>query len=88
MADYPPVYEYKTAAIPSNLVTKDAGQAAAAALQSVINAEARGGWEFYRVDTFSTTLPAGCLSPGGAGTTTLYNVATFRRVIQVRRGEE
>ena len=72
-------YDYKTAAIPANLISKGEGAAAAQVLQQVIDREATEGWEFYRVDSFTTTRPPGCFSFGQPGETASFNVATFRR---------
>ena len=72
-------YQYKTASIPANIVSKNAESAAADLLQSVIDEHAVGDWEFYRVDTFSTAMPVGCFSFGQPPQFTTYNVAAFRR---------
>lgn len=74
-------YEYKTAQIPANIHSKN-DNAAAGALQTVIDREAVDGWEFYRTDSFSTMKPQGCLGIGQP-LVLAHNVATFRRAMPV-----
>lgn len=73
-------YEYKMVQVPPNIITsrKNIQTAAADYLQSVVNEYAGLGWEFYRIDDFSTEEQQGCFS-GGAKTIRSYKVITFRR---------
>lgn len=72
-------YEYTVVEMPANIWGEKGGKGEAARkLKSIIDEQAKDGFEFYRVDTFETTRPSGCLSFSGPKTIT-YNVVTFRR---------
>ncbi|MCT8824349.1 DUF4177 domain-containing protein [Glaesserella parasuis] len=75
-------YTYKMIQVPPNIIAdrKNIQTAAADYLQEVVNTHAEEGWEFYRIDDFSTEEKAGCLS-GGKLTIRLYKVITFRREV-------
>ncbi|WP_410685921.1 DUF4177 domain-containing protein [Avibacterium paragallinarum] len=73
-------YTYKMVQVPPNIVAnkKHITTAAADYLQSVVNEHAADGWEFFRVDNFSTEEAQGCFS-GGKSTMRTYKVITFRK---------
>jgi hypothetical protein len=48
---------------------KAKGDEAAAYLESIVNAHAKQGWEFYRIDSIGATAKPGSLE---------YYIATFR----------
>jgi hypothetical protein len=78
------VYEYKMVQIPPTIVVKakeERGQEAATYLESLANAQADEGWEFYRVDTVGIVSQPGCLASlmGAKQTLVHYFVVTFRR---------
>jgi uncharacterized Zn finger protein (UPF0148 family) len=76
------LFEYRMLQIPPTIsVQQSKGNEAAIYLQTTVNAQAREGWEFYRIDQFSIQQPAGCLlSFSGRDTiTTTFHVVTFRR---------
>jgi hypothetical protein len=74
-----PLYRYKTVQVPSVITANARGQDTALAeyMQGILDVQAAAGWEFYRVDTFTTVVPQGCL--GGQAQVTPYNVITFRQ---------
>ena len=76
-------YEYKMIQVPPHFVTqrKNIATAAAEYLQEVVNKYADEGWEFFRIDDFSTEEQKGCLNLLGIGETKYYTykVITFRR---------
>ncbi len=84
-------WEYKVVAIPHDLALmrkffsapKDPGETAAGYVEQVINQHAKEGWEFFRADTVSVTVPPGCLGQlfGSKETITFYNLLVFRRVV-------
>ena len=61
---------------------KSRAEKAAEYLEELVGAQASGGWEFYRIDTFVIReYETGCLVAGGdkvTGASQAY-VATFRR---------
>jgi hypothetical protein len=73
-------YTYKMVQVPPNIIAnkKNITTAAADYLQNVVNQWADDGWEFYRIDDFSTEESKGCFS-GGQVTRTTYKVITFRK---------
>lgn len=73
-------YEYKMVQVPPNIATnrKNINTAAADYLEDVVNEWASRGWEFFRIDDFSTQEPAGCFS-GGKVIIHSYKVITFRK---------
>ena len=83
------MHEYRMLPLPSALAERGKQAAAAAAANAFaefVNAEASEGWEFYRVDTFTTyEYEKGCLTTlTGSGKkdvvgSSQYYVATFRR---------
>ena len=80
----PITYEYKMVQIPPTISVQAAqhkGDEAAQYMESIANAHAEQGWEFYRVDTFSVVIPPGCLAAlfGDKGSQNQYYVVTFRR---------
>ena len=74
-----PIYKYKTIQVPSVITANAKGQDTALAtyMQGILDEQSAQGWEFYRVDTFTTVVPQGCL--GGQAQVTPYNVITFRQ---------
>ncbi|OBY51127.1 DUF4177 domain-containing protein [Haemophilus parainfluenzae] len=75
-------YTYKMVQVPPNIIAnrKNITTAAADYLQDVVNEWAEKGWEFWRMDDFSTEEKSGCLS-GGKETMRIYKVITFRKEI-------
>ncbi|HHF6934036.1 TPA: DUF4177 domain-containing protein [Haemophilus influenzae] len=75
-------YTYKMVQVPPNIIAnrKNITTAAADYLQDVVNEWAEKGWEFWRIDNFSTEEKAGCLS-GGKLTMRTYKVITFRKEV-------
>lgn len=73
-------YEYKMVQAAPHIIAqkKNIQTAAADYLQELVNQYASQGWEFFRVDEFSTEEAAGCFS-GGKTTSKTYKVITFRR---------
>jgi hypothetical protein len=59
----------------------DPAATAAGYVERVINEHAQEGWEFYRADTISVTVPPGCLGQllGQKETIIFYNILTFRK---------
>lgn len=76
-------YEYKTVPAPMVLSIKTAKEAEAAIgkFSDMLNAEARGGWEFHSMETISTEEAPGCTS-GGKSTVKHYNMLVFKRPVQ------
>ena len=77
-------YEYKMVQIPPTVSVSardHKGDEAASYLQEIANTHAAAGWEFYRVDTLSVSIPPGCLGVlfGDRGTQSQYYVVTFRQ---------
>lgn len=77
-------FEYKMTQIPPNVSVQaksHKGNEAAAYMQSVVNAEATEGWEFYRVDSIGVEVQPGCLAGlmGQKAQGSVYHVITFRR---------
>jgi hypothetical protein len=71
--------------IPRNKVVargKDTGSETATYLQNMANQFARGGWEFYRIDTVGVVNP-GFLGAADLGEDkfTAYQIITFRRPV-------
>jgi len=58
------MYEYKMVQVPRDLRIKLASAEGVAAryMQETVNAHARDGWEYYRVDNLTGTKKPGCLS--------------------------
>lgn len=85
----PSKYEYQMIQIPPSLsvsAESRAGNEAASYLQTVVNGQARRGWDFYRIDTFGIIENPGCLL-GLLGVRAQHRnhfVVTFRRL----RGEQ
>ncbi|GIK58836.1 MAG: DUF4177 domain-containing protein [Chloroflexi bacterium] len=78
------VYEYKMVQMPPTIIVKakeERGHEAAVYLESLANAQAEEGWEFYRVDTVGIVSQPGCLAGlfGAKQTLVQYFVVTFRR---------
>lgn len=73
------IYRYKTVQVPSAIAAnaKQQDSALAIYMQGILDEQAAQGWEFYRVDTFTTVVPQGCLI--GQSQVTPYNVITFRQ---------
>jgi hypothetical protein len=72
-------YEYKTVQMSAKISGEHGGDdEAAEVLQAIIDKHATDGYEFYRVDTFRTVRPTGCLGFGEEEVIP-HNVATFRR---------
>jgi hypothetical protein len=81
-------WQYKVVAIPHDLAVMrkffsvpDPAATAAGYVERVINEHAQDGWEFYRADTISVTVPPGCLGRllGQTETIIFYNILTFRK---------
>lgn len=77
------MYEYRMVQVPPTIVLKkNTGQGEAAQyLQSVVEQNATGGWEFYRVDQIGVKQAPGCLGVllGQREYTTTYYVVSFRK---------
>ncbi len=77
------MYEYKMIQIPRTLqvTAKTQDTALASLMQDLVNQHAVDGWEFYRVDSLSVMVPAGCLTAlfGARETYTQYSVVCFRK---------
>ena len=77
-------YTYKMVQLPRDMLTQKSRFSrteAADYLQKIVNEHASKGWEFQRVDTFTTHVEPGCLGRILGGKRTIYTdyVATFRR---------
>jgi hypothetical protein len=67
-------YVYRMVQLPQNIAATPGQEGEIAAyLESTVNAHAKQGWEFYRVDTISM--------PGRSGRPE-YNVISFRAQVQ------
>ena len=80
-------YIYKMVQIPPMLSVmgkKHKGSEAAEYLETTVNKMAKGGWEFYRVDSFGVQIQPGCLASlsGAKSKATLYYVLTVRMAIE------
>lgn len=75
-------YEYKMVQAAPHIIAqkKNIQTAAADYLQELVNAYAQQGWEFFRIDDFSTEEAQGCFS-GGKTTMKIHKVITFRREV-------
>lgn len=75
-------YKYKMVQVPPNIIAdrRNIKTAAADYLEDLVNEYAEQGWEFYRIDKFSTEEKEGCMS-GGKLTMRSYNVVTFRKEV-------
>ncbi|WP_439239087.1 DUF4177 domain-containing protein [Lonepinella sp. BR2919] len=73
-------YEYKMIQAAPHIIAqkKNIQTAAADYLQELVNEQAELGWEFFRIDDFSTEEAQGCFS-GGKNTSRTHKVITFRR---------
>ena len=83
-APEPMDYEYKMIQIPPTIsvqASQHKGNEAAQYMEAIANSHAEQGWEFYRVDTLSVSIPPGCLAAlfGDKGSQSQYYVMTFRR---------
>lgn len=82
MADY----EYKcvsfVATVKGGMFSKDSAGTIASQLESVINANAVGGWEFYGVYQVQTLVKPGCFGSliGGTEVAIPYDIVTFRKL--------
>lgn len=77
-------YVYKMVQIPPNIsveAKKHKGNEAAAYLEGVVNAHAKEGWEFQRVDSIGVQTTAGCIATlfGQKPEFSHYHVISFRR---------
>lgn len=77
-------FVYKMVQIPPSIevgqgVSVD--QMAASYLERIVNAQARQGWDFYRIDSIGIRVPPGCLAAlfGERAAKFEYYVVTFRR---------
>lgn len=81
---------YKMVQIPPNIWVQaksllgkapDPSQVAAVYLETVVNKEAAGGWEFLRVDSIGVKSSPGCLGGllGHKETQELFYVITFKK---------
>lgn len=78
------MYQYKMVQVPPNIevkAKKQKGNEAAAYLQSIVNANASDGWEFYRVDTIGVSVRPGCIASllGQKEALINYYVVSFRK---------
>jgi hypothetical protein len=78
------MYQYKMVQVPPNIEVQaknHKGNEAAAYLESIVNANARDGWEFYRVDAIGVNVKPGCLAGllGQKEAFTTYHVVSFRK---------
>jgi hypothetical protein len=78
-------YKYKMLQIPPNVVVQRGnytGDEAAKYLQNITNEQAKQGWEFYRVDTFTVRVEPGCLGMIFGQRQTVFDnyVVTFRQL--------
>ena len=80
------MYQYKMVQVPPNVEVQakgHRGNEAAAYLETVVNANAGEGWEFYRVDAIGVSVRPGCVMAllGGKSVTSTYYVITFRKQV-------
>ncbi len=78
------MYQYKMVQVPPNIEVQaktQKGNEAAAYLENIVNANARDGWEFYRVDPIGVNVQPGCLAGllGQRTILTTYYVVSFRK---------
>ena len=75
-------YEYKTVPAPMILSIKTDKEAEAAihGFSDLLNKEAQGGWEFYSMETISTSEAPGCFGGNQAKIKT-YNMLVFKRAL-------
>ena len=78
-------YEYYMVQVPSTIavaVNQSKGNELGNYLQALTNQAASNGWEFYRVDTMTAAVTAGCLASllGGGTSYTQYSIVTFRKL--------
>ncbi|QDQ89155.1 DUF4177 domain-containing protein [Alcaligenaceae bacterium SJ-26] len=78
------MYEYKMIQVPPNIEVnskKHKGNEAAVYLEQIVNAQARDGWEFHRVDEIGVSVSPGCIAAflGQKSQLSLYYVISFRR---------
>ena len=83
-APEPMDYEYKMIQIPPTIsvqASQHKGNEAAQYMEAIANSHSEQGWDFFRVDTLSVSIPAGCLAAmfGDKGSQSQYYVMTFRR---------
>jgi len=77
------MYTYKTIPAPMELVVKreDEMQGAICNFSQIINKECVDGWEFYSMETITTSTAPGCLGISKAEKSH-YNMLVFRRPLQ------
>jgi hypothetical protein len=78
------MFQYKMVQVPPNIevqAKQHKGNEAAAYLESIVNANARDGWEFYRVDAIGVSVQPGCLAGlfGQKEAFSTYYVVSFRK---------
>lgn len=78
------MYQYKMVQVPPNIevqAKQHKGNEAAAYLEGIVNANARDGWEFYRVDAIGVNVTPGCLAGllGQKEAFSTYYVVSFRK---------
>lgn len=78
------MYQYKMIQVPPNIevqAKQHKGNEAAAYLEGIVNANARDGWEFYRVDAIGVNVTPGCLAGllGQKEAFSTYYVVSFRK---------
>ena len=78
------MYQYKMIQVPPNIevqAKQHKGNEAAAYLQTIVNANACDGWEFYRVDAIGVSVKPGCLAGlfGQREAFSTYYVVSFRK---------
>ena len=78
------MYQYKMVQVPPNIevqAKQHKGNEAAAYLEGIVNANARDGWEFYRVDAIGVNVTPGCLAGllGQKEAFNTYYVVSFRK---------
>lgn len=76
------MYEYKTVPAPMALNIKNEKEAGKAicGFGDLINAETHDGWEFYSMESITTSEAQGCFGTGGRKDTH-YNMLVFKRLL-------
>lgn len=78
-------YEYQMVQIPTDWQTqqasKDKDSYVANFVQQIVNKYAAEGWEFYRIDSMTTTEKPGCFSGNNKDIYRNIGIITFRKEI-------
>lgn len=81
------MWEYRfvpfASAAPAGTPIEKAGAYAASGFGAVVRTHAVDGWEYYRLESFPTYHPPGCLGSlfGFGGQVVIVKVAVFRRAL-------